>query len=83
MTSKQANILIALLLLITVFCGVIAFRPDKMPPEPIYEYREMTVNGIDDDYSKHNTWIKDGWEPIFLLDKDGVDSRYLMRRSKH
>ena len=47
-----------------------------------YETIEITANGIDEDYSEHNAWIKDGWEPIFLLQTDGVDARYLMRRLK-
>ncbi len=83
MSYKQANILIVLLLLITVFLGIIAFRSnDPAFRTPIYEYREITANGIDEDYSEHNAWIKDGWEPIFLLQTDGVDARYLMRRLK-
>lgn len=83
MTSKQANVVIALLLFIAVFLGIISFRSEKLPPQaPIYEYREITVNGINDDYSKHNTWMKEGWEPIFLLKTDGVDTCYLMRRPR-
>lgn len=81
MTSKQANILIVLLLIITIFLGAIVFRPSPPPTQiPVYEYREISVNGVDGDYSKHNTWMKEGWEPIFLLKTDGVDARYLMRR---
>lgn len=83
MTSRQANILTVLLLIITIFLGAIAFRP--APPSPqisVYEYREISVNGVDEDYSKHNTWMKEGWEPIFLLKTDEVDARYLMRRPK-
>ena len=77
MSYKQANILIVLLLLITVFLGIIAFRSnDPAFRVPIYEYREITANGIDEDYSKY------GWEPLFLLKTDGVDKRYLMRRLK-
>lgn len=82
MTSRQANILIVLLLIITIFLGAIAFRPAQLGQVPVYEYREISVNGVDEDYSKHNTWMKEGWEPIFLLKTDGVDARYLMRRPK-
>lgn len=84
MNSRQANILITLLLIITAFLGVIVFRGAKSSSHiPVYEYKEIAVNGIDEDYSKHNTWMKEGWEPIFLLKTDGVDARYLMRRPKH
>ncbi|QHV62028.1 hypothetical protein [Akkermansia massiliensis] len=84
MNSKQANILIILLLIANAFLGVIAFRAEKSSPRSlVYDYKEITVNSIDEDYSKHNTWIEEGWEPIFLLKTDGVDERYLMRRPKH
>lgn len=58
------------------------FQEKTASRSPIYEYREITANGIDEDYSKYNAWIKDGWEPLFLLKTDGVDKRYLMRRLK-
>jgi len=58
------------------------FQEKTTSRDPIYEYREITVNGIDEDYSEHNSWIKDGWEPLFLLKTDGVDNLYLMRRPK-
>ncbi|MBS5507265.1 MAG: hypothetical protein KHX31_01380 [Akkermansia sp.] len=84
MNSKQANTLIILLLVANAFLGVIVFRTEKSRPQSlVYEYKEITVNSIDENYSKHNTWSEEGWEPIFLLKTDGVDERYLMRRPKH
>lgn len=82
MNSKQANIIIILLLIIATFLGFVVFRAEKQSPLPVYEYKEIAVNGIADDYSKYNTWMNDGWEPLFLLKTDGVDSQYLMRRPK-